>query len=252
MSKTEALEELVRMSRNLGRPDRDWVILGEGNTSAKIDGESFLVKVSGAYLAGCTAESFVEVRLGPVLEMLDGPDLTDDEINVRLAAAQASRSDGWPSIETVFHAYLLTLPGVNFVGHTHPVAVNAILCSNAAAQIYQSRIFPDEIIFCGVRPVFMPYVDPGMKLARAMRESVQEYVGEEGVTPKVILMQNHGFIALGANGHEVEAITAMGVKTARILAGAYQLGGIHYMTKENIERIYTRPDEEYRRRQFGG
>jgi len=98
----------------------------------------------------------------------------------------------------------------------------------------------------------MPYVDPGVKLARAIRQTVEDYIEAEQVVPKVILMQNHGFIALGSNAHEVEAITAMGVKTARVLAGAYQLGGIHYMTQDNINRIYTRPDEDYRRRQFGG
>jgi len=49
----------------------------------------------------------------------------------------------------------------------------------------------------------------------------------------------------------VEAITAMACKTARILAGAHIFGGVHYMTKENVERIYTRPDEHCRREQFG-
>ena len=252
MDKSEVLRELVRMSRSLGHPDKDCVILGEGNTSAKIDSDSFYVKVSGAYLADSSPQSFVEIRLSKVLDMLEGPDLTDDEIKQRLGAARINPSDAWPSIETVFHAYLLTLPGVNFVGHTHPVAVNTILCSNAAWEIYQSRIFPDEIIYCGIRPAFMPYVDPGVKLARAIRQTVEDYIEAEQVVPKVILMQNHGFIALGSNAHEVEAITAMGVKTARVLAGAYQLGGIHYMTQDNINRIYTRPDEDYRRRQFGG
>jgi hypothetical protein len=57
-------------------------------------------------------------------------------------------------------------------------------------------------------------------------------------------------IALGANPHEVEAITAMAVKTCKVLAGTYIFGGPRYLTKENVDRIYTRPDEEYRKRQF--
>ena len=69
----------------------------------------------------------------------------------------------------------------------------------------------------------------------------------EHTAPKVILIQNHGFIALGASSAEVEAITAMWVKTARILAGAYKLGGVHYFTDDNVNRIHSRPDEEPRR-----
>jgi len=44
----QLLEELVEMSRKLGEPAADCVILGEGNTSARIDEETFWVKASGA------------------------------------------------------------------------------------------------------------------------------------------------------------------------------------------------------------
>ena len=250
MDKAAVLAELVRMSTSLGQPDKDYAILGEGNTSARIDDDTFYVKESGAYLATAAAEQFVEVRASAVLDMLEVEHLTDEEIKDRLTAARVSPSSGHPSIETVFHAYLLTIPGVNFVGHTHPVAVNTLLCSNEAREIIKSRVFPDEIIFCGIRPIFLPYMDPGVELARQIREGVIEFTQAERVRPKAILMQNHGLIALGSTSGEVEAITAMWVKTARVLAGAYALGGIHYLTTENVNRIYTRPDEEYRVRQF--
>lgn len=250
MDKQKVLEELVRMSANLGRPENDYVILGEGNTSAKIDGNSFYVKESGAYLSDSSPDNFVEVCAPKVLELLDGPELTDEQIKERLSAARVGETSRRPSIETLFHAYFLTLPGINFVGHTHPVAVNIVMCSNAAEEIIRSRVFPDEIVYCGIRPIFLPYMDPGITLGRTMRRAVEEYMEAEGVPPKVILVRNHGLIALGTNAHQVEAITAMWVKTARVLAGAYMLNGIHYMAQENIDRIYTRPDEGYRMRQF--
>ena len=40
----------------------------------------------------------------------------------------------------------------------------------------------------------------------------------------------------------------MAVKTARILLGAYALGGPHFISGEAVERIHTRPDELYRRK----
>ena len=46
-------------------------------------------------------------------------------------------------------------------------------------------------------------------------------------------------------------ITAMAVKTARVLIGTYALGGPHPMSAAAVDRIHSRPDEAYRRRQWG-
>ncbi|MDO8682139.1 MAG: class II aldolase/adducin family protein [Armatimonadota bacterium] len=251
MDNNEVLDQLVGMSLNLGKPETEYVILGEGNTSARVDEDTFYVKQSGSYLTTATRDSFVKVRLEPALAILEEGNLTDDEIKSRLMAARAdSFSQARPSIETVFHAFLLTLPGVNFVGHTHPTAVNSVLCSKRAKEIVSGRIFPDEIVYCGIEPVFLEYIDPGPPLAKAIRQASIEFMDKQGIAPKVILMQNHGFIGLGENAQEVEAITAMWVKTCKVLAGTYIFGGPRYFTKENVDRIYTRPDEHYRKRQF--
>ena len=68
--------------------------------------------------------------------------------------------------------------------------------------------------------------------------------------PKVIVLQNHGLIVLGASPTEVDSISAMYVKTCRILLGAYAFGGPHFLTEENVNRIFTRPDEAYRRKEL--
>lgn len=251
MDSNVILDQLVQMSLNLGKPENDFAILGEGNTSAGIDDDAFYVKQSGSYLGTATRESFVRILFEPVLAMIEESKLTDDEIKSRLTAARAdSFSASRPSIETVFHAFLLTLPGVSFIGHTHPTAVNSLLCSKRAKELISGRIFPDEIVFCGVEPVYLDYFDPGPPLAQAIRKCAVEFLDKHGVSPKVILIQNHGVIALGANAHEVEAITVMCVKTCRVLAGTCIFGGPRYLTKENVDRIYTRPDEAYRKRQF--
>ena len=119
---------------------------------------------------------------------------------------------------------------MNFVGHTHPTAVNAILCSQKAEEAIAGRLFPDEIVYCGPAPVYIPYTDPGVPLARAVRDAIDRYLDEYRETPKVILMQNHGLFALGKTASEVENITAMYVKTARVILGAYALGGPHFMS----------------------
>ena len=92
---------------------------------------------------------------------------------------------------------------------------------------------------------------PDLPLARAVRDAFRRYHEEWGQPPKVVLMQNHGLIALGASANEVDSITAMYVKTCRILAGSYAFGGPHFMTAEHVRRIHSRPDELYRRKRLG-
>jgi rhamnose utilization protein RhaD (predicted bifunctional aldolase and dehydrogenase) len=251
-SSTEILAELVAMSRRLGDPARDYAILGEGNTSAGVDEESFFVKASGACLDGISEDGFVRVRRAPVLAMLDAEQLSDEAVRDGMLEARVNRAlAARPSVETLFHAYLLSLPGVNFVGHTHPTPVNALLCSQKAEEAIRGRLFPDEIVCCGVAPAWVPYTDPGQPLARAIRTAVENYLDEQQVPPRIILMQNHGLIALGNSPGDVESATAMYAKTARILLGAYALGGPHFLEERHVQRIYTRPDEKYRQERIG-
>jgi rhamnose utilization protein RhaD (predicted bifunctional aldolase and dehydrogenase) len=246
------LTEVIAMSRTLGDPALDYVILGEGNSSALIDNETFWVKASGAEMRTIEASGFVKVRFDDVLSMLETEGLRDDEVKARLEAARVDPgAEARPSVETVLHALTLKLDGVNFVGHTHPTAVNAVLCSKKAEEAIAGRLFPDEIVYCGPAPIYVPYTDPGVPLALAIRDSIDRYLDEYHESPKVILMQNHGLIALGKTASEVENITAMFVKTARVILGTYALGGPHPMSAKAVARIHTRPDEQYRRKEWG-
>jgi len=243
--------ELVEMSRTLGAPAADYVILGEGNTSARIDDESFWVKASGAQLPKITAEGFVRVRFAPVLGLFDAEAPSDETIKqVLLEACVDNKAGQRPSIEALMHALLLQEPGVNFVGHSHPVAVNAVVCSQRAEEAISGRLFPDEIVCCGIAPAWVPFVDPGVPLARQVAQSVRDYKETYGECPKAIWMQNHGLIALGATAQGVQTVTAMSVKVACILIGTYALGGPHFLSGEQVERIATRPDELSRQDQL--
>jgi rhamnose utilization protein RhaD (predicted bifunctional aldolase and dehydrogenase) len=248
----QRLAELIDLSRSLGEPSRDLAILGEGNTSARLDADTFLVKASGKELRTADRDSFLAVSLPRALEILDGPDLDDAQVRQALLSCRAETSDEtMPSVETFLHAYLLSLPDVRFVGHTHPVSVNAILCSVNGREAVSGRLFPDEIVCCGPSVCYVEYTDPGIPLARLLRCRVREYIDRESTPPKVILMENHGFIAMGMSARDIETITAMYVKTARILLGTYALGGPRFLAPEHVARIHTRPDEHYRQRQIG-
>lgn len=252
MTAAKILDQLIAMSRVLGDPALDYAILGEGNSSARIDDDTFWVKASGAEMRTIEAIGFVQVRFEPVLDLLEQEGVGDQAVKAALEAARVDPgAKARPSVETVLHAIALRLEGVRFVGHTHPTAVNAVLCSQKAEEAIAGRLFPDEIVYCGPAPVYIPYTDPGVPLARAVRDAIRGHLAEYREVPKVILMQNHGLIALGGSAQEVENITAMYVKTARVILGAYALGGLHPLSPENVARIHTRPDEQYRRHEWG-
>ncbi len=242
------------MSRHLGDPASDYAILGEGNSSARADDGSFWVKASGTEMRTIDVQGFVRVRFEPLLALLDQDGPTDPAeadalVKRELEAARVDpAATKRPSVETVLHALALKLPGVNFVGHTHPSTVNSILCSQQVDEAIAGRLFPDEIVYCGPAPVYIPYTDPGLPLARAVRDRIDRFVDEYAEIPKVILMQNHGLIALGSTADQVLNITAMAVKTARVILGTFALGGPLPLSAAAVARIHTRPDEHYRRR----
>lgn len=103
------LNDLVGLSRSLGRPERDLVILGEGNTPVRLDDERFLVKAIGTSLASAGRASFVEMNLRCTLALLDLENPADDELTEALIAARTSNEGGLrPSIEAVMHARIMS------------------------------------------------------------------------------------------------------------------------------------------------
>jgi rhamnose utilization protein RhaD (predicted bifunctional aldolase and dehydrogenase) len=242
------LTELLSLSHEIGREDRGLAILGEGNTSGRLGDETFLVKASGTCLGTLEAQDLVECRSSALLPLLERDSMADAEIDAALLASRVDANAKKPSVEAVFHAYLLSLTGIQFVGHCHATHVNQVLCSPRARDFAEHRMFPDEIVCCGVASVFVPYTDPGLKLSQAIRRETEAFLERHQRQPRVILMQNHGIIALGPTWQSVISALLMAEKAARIFAGAAAMGGPAFFTPQNVQRIAGRPDEAYRQR----
>lgn len=242
------LAELLRLSREVGSPTLRMAILGEGNTSARLGSGTFVVKASGCCLESLQADGLTECRFDRLLPLLDRAGVSDDEIDQALLDARVDPVARKPSVEAIFHAWLLGLPGVETVGHCHPVAVNRVLCSPRARDFARRRTFPDEIVCCGTESVFVPYVDPGLPLARAIRRETLALVERTGRPPRLILLANHGIIAVGPNPGAVLSSLQMAEKAAEIFAGAAALGGPVFLSPDEVGRIARRPDEHHRQR----
>src|SRR5258706_1584762 len=115
----EKLKALLKLSHDLANPLRPLAILGEGNTSARLNDQTFIVKASGSCLGSLSQKDVVECRRDALLPLLDSHGMPDAEVDKTLMSARVDDKAKKPSVEALFHAWLLTLPGVEFVGHTH-------------------------------------------------------------------------------------------------------------------------------------
>ncbi|MEW6302458.1 MAG: class II aldolase/adducin family protein [Verrucomicrobiota bacterium] len=246
----DAIAALVGLSREIGREDRKLAILGEGNTSVKLAPDRFAVKASGSCLGTLTEDDVTVCDTAKVLALVEAKSLTDADVDQALLDARIEGQGKKPSIEAMFHAWLLQLEGVNYVGHCHPVTVNEILCSPRACDFAEKRMFPDEIVCCGAASVFVSYADPGPPLAREIRDRTNAFMNQQGCLPRLILLQNHGIIALGATPNAVLACLLMAEKAAEIFVGAAAMGGPNFLSSKQVKRIAGRLDEAYRQRQL--
>lgn len=255
-----AREALLALCHAVGEPQRELAILGEGNVSARIDDGApggrtgdgrMLVKASGSTLGSAGGDDLVECELAPILAALDAPDVDDDAVGKALMASRVDQSAKRPSVEALLHAVVLAA-GAGAACHTHPVSANGILCSDRAEQIAAGALFPDAIVVLGQHALFVPYLDPGLELARHMRDALRAFADEHGRLPKIAYLQNHGIFAIGDDPAECLRITEMADKHAKILTAALAVGSPRFLDDGVLDRIENRADEHHRRRVLQG
>jgi rhamnose utilization protein RhaD (predicted bifunctional aldolase and dehydrogenase) len=243
-------QELIKLSKELGQESRQLAILGEGNTSVNCGDGTFWVKASGSSLSTLDESGVTKVRFDAITALLNRPHMTEHEIEQELVNAQDDPNQKKPSVETFLHALCLQEGGANWVGHTHTVSVNQILCSQLGIKPFLEHVMPDAIVVCGPIPATVPYVDPGFALAKAVQDELIRYKGVYHKPPKLLLMENHGPVALGQTAKEVLNIMLMADKWAKVLLGTYALGGPKFLAQSDVSRIDNRLDEILRRKEI--
>jgi rhamnose utilization protein RhaD (predicted bifunctional aldolase and dehydrogenase) len=217
----EVLTRLRGMTRELGR----YAILSEGNTSALLGDGTFWVKASGTAMAEAEEGSFVRMGLAQVLGVVAGPRRTEGEMRRDLRAAQVGPvGPAQPSIETGMHAVCLSLEGISYVGHSHPSAVVSLLCSRRGRRALRRPLYPVEGALWRP-PLLARFAPPGQPLAREVERAMGAYLRRHSSPPSFVLLEGHGLAALGNDPQAVLDTTAMVDKMARVLLGAYALGG---------------------------
>jgi rhamnose utilization protein RhaD (predicted bifunctional aldolase and dehydrogenase) len=244
------LEQLIQLSHEVAREDRDLAMLGEGNTSADCGDGTFWVKASGAEMATIDASGFSRVSLDAIRSLMAHEQLTDQEVSEGLLSALVDPSHRKPSVETFLHGISISEAGAKWVCHTHAVSVLKVLCSQTGAEPFRRPLIPDMIVMCGTEPLIVPYLDPGFPLASGVLRALREFQDRKGESPRIILMENHGVVSMGQTARQALNAMLMIDKWARILEGTYTFGGPKYLADDVIDRIETRPDEKYRRQRL--
>jgi rhamnose utilization protein RhaD (predicted bifunctional aldolase and dehydrogenase)/NAD(P)-dependent dehydrogenase (short-subunit alcohol dehydrogenase family) len=166
---------------------------GGGNTSVKTvmrdpGGEPvkvLCVKGSGWDMATIEPPGLPAVRLTPLLKLAGLESLDDEEMVAIQRGNLLDAAAPNPSVETLLHAFIPH----KFVDHTHANAVLA-LCDR-----------PDGMALCrkvyGSRAAIVPYVMPGLALARKAKEIFDAYPQCEG-----LILHKHGIFTFGATARE--------------------------------------------------
>jgi rhamnose utilization protein RhaD (predicted bifunctional aldolase and dehydrogenase) len=244
-------DDLVELTRALGDPAKDLVILAEGNTSKRLDDGRIAVKASGAYMALATRDDFVMVDVEPLIGLIEDPASTQEDVTTLLDAGEHSGVRRRGSIETLVHAAVQAVRPTAWVAHTHPTAVLGLLTSIHAETAFAEWAYSDEAIVIGV-PLFVPYAAPGVALGRIFLERLRGYAGENGELPSVVLLGNHGIVAIAGSAEAAEAITLMTVKGARARVQALSIGGIRGLGGDAVSHYFERTDMAERRKNLAG
>jgi rhamnose utilization protein RhaD (predicted bifunctional aldolase and dehydrogenase) len=183
-----SVQDLVEISRYYGS-DPAYVLEGGGNTSYK-DKDHMWVKASGFTLGVIEEEGFVKMvrkNLNAIWEQSYPEDIEEREVQA-LADLNNSRAKGEESKRPSVEALLHSIFPQNFVVHTHPALVNGITCAMEGESSVRS-------IF-GTDALWVPTVNPGYVLARAVKDSIDAHIAAGNAFPQIVFLQNHGvFVA---------------------------------------------------------
>lgn len=216
------IENLIILSREMSK----YCIGMEGNISGKSD-KGLLIKASGSKLSNLTEKDLVEFDI-------------DNK--------QISNFSKKGSMELGFHTFLLGFDGINYISHTHPTNTLKILCSNMCELFSSNRLFPDQVVFNGVKSCLVPYAKPGDDLTNIIKINVNEFIDREGYFPKVILLENHGIITCGKTIDECIISTDICEKSADIFIGSLSLGKINFLTDIESKDLVNDKNEKYRQK----
>jgi rhamnose utilization protein RhaD (predicted bifunctional aldolase and dehydrogenase) len=196
-----------------------------------------LVSMRGAPLAQLEEEHLLELDPGQLAAFTNRERIIPAEVAEALRGRGPNAGIIPPTTDAILYSLLLSLDGITVAAHVHPVEICQIVCSPKDRQFAERRIMPSEILSCGPAALLVPFAEPGLPHAREARRKLDMWKERFKQTPRLVLLQNHGMIALGASAEELYAVVEMSIKSAQVFIGASILGGPTFLTPHLIGEI---------------
>lgn len=236
--------QVVRLCREAGQTSHDLIIAGEGNASA-FDEERMWVTTSGSRLATLTEQDLVAISIKDIAVGIDR--CADDQAwQVLLRTATGDDHAVRPTVEVGLHVALARHYGPGFILHTHPTSVLSMMAAGRGPELATTRLIPDHVVLCGTWSRYLPYIDPGLELARTLHDQQVD----DGKRPNVIMLAQHGIAVHAPTAQGALDVTLMVAKASRILQGI-PAGTAQGLSPDVINHIAARPDERFRREMLG-
>lgn len=228
-----ATHELITLARQIAEHPARFSLWNEGSVGMLLPEGKLAVSAVSSNLGKLTPNELITLDHAKARALLEGEDVTEED----LINAGAPAEGPLPCADVFTYADLFCFEGVRFAAHTQPVTVNQIVTSPRARQFADRRNLPHEILALGAASVLVPFAPPGLLLAREIRRKIALWQDRYKGAPHVILLQNHGMIALGETVAEVIMRTEMTVKYAEIFIGAALLGGPDFLKPIHVSHI---------------
>ena len=160
-----------------------------------------------------------------------------DWVRVDIHTGSVADPAGRPSSEVSMHrAIYRERQDVNAVVHTHPPVTIAVISSGHSEIPF---MFPDQVAIAGLTPS-IPYVIP---CSEELASAVVHALGQDA---SVLLLQNHGHIAVGATLEQAYTRTEIVEDAARVFWMAKTMGQPRILTDGEADAILGLEAEKYR------
>jgi len=200
----EDLALRVYTSRLLGA-EKKLVLHGGGNCSVKRLHAGILgakipaihVKASGRGLSVIEPSGFPGMDLEYLKKLRALPELPDEKMINEIRTHLFDCDSPFPSIETLVHAFI----PARYIDHTHAGAALTLTNQPGAEELVGKALGGDIL--------FLPYVEPGFKLAKAAADAYEAHPEKLGM-----VWAGHGLTTWGETAREsyermIEAVTRM-------------------------------------------
>ena len=137
--------------------------------------------------------------------------------------------------------------GLKTLKVTNNKLIESFISSKEEVKAVSVPFSPDGIVYCKSEYIYIDPQNPEDLLKQAEKK-IEAYVAKRGHTPKVLLINSIGLVAVGDNAKNAQIVTDVFYDAMKIAFLAKNFGGEHPMTKKQIEFIDNWEVENYRRK----